>query len=232
MLIARFRTTDGSRMGRESDRFDETDTVDDWESDASRLETIFPSSISETERKVCLNLETVEGEHRNPTEHLRAPVLCVLGHVDAGKTTFLDNLRGSHVQNHEAGGITQQIGATNIPLETIRERTTMSEEMLSSVGHCRIPGFVILDTPGHEVFQNLRLRGSSLCDLVILMVDIMHGLAPQTIECIQLLVERQIPFVIALNKVTPSRVIFTFDRSFFRLIDCTGGKRIAKRTYD
>ncbi|CAF1332081.1 unnamed protein product [Rotaria magnacalcarata] len=140
-------------------------------------------------------------ENQRSTEVLRAPVICVLGHVDAGKTTILDNLRQTHVQDNEAGGITQQIGATNVPSETIYRRTEMCREMISREGDFIVPGLLIIDTPGHEIFKSLRSRGSSLCDLAILVVDIMHGVAPQTIESIQLLVERQTPFIIALNKV-------------------------------
>ncbi|CAF4241005.1 unnamed protein product [Rotaria socialis] len=139
-------------------------------------------------------------ENQRSTEVLRAPVICVLGHVDAGKTTILDNLRQTHVQENEAGGITQQIGATNVSSETIYRRTEMCREMISREGDFIVPGLLIIDTPGHEIFKSLRSRGSSLCDLAILVVDIMHGVAPQTIESIHLLLERQTPFIIALNK--------------------------------
>ena len=130
---------------------------------------------------------------------IRQPIVSVLGHVDSGKTSLLDKVRGTGVQGREAGGITQHIGASFLPVETIQKICGPLYEKLSKVEH-QIPGILVIDTPGHEIFTNLRSRGGSAADIAILVVDANRGFQPQTNESLKILESRKVPFVVALNK--------------------------------
>jgi translation initiation factor 5B len=131
---------------------------------------------------------------------LRQPVVVVLGHVDSGKTSLLDKIRGTAVQSREVGGITQHIGASYFPIETIKEITGKLFDQLSKSEN-PVPGLLVIDTPGHQVFANLRMRGGSAADIAIVVVDVNKGLEAQTIESLDILKNRKVPFVIALNKI-------------------------------
>lgn len=129
----------------------------------------------------------------------RQPIVVVLGHIDSGKTSLLDKIRGTAVQSREAGGITQHIGASFFPIETLED---LCGNLLEKVGgKIDIPGILVIDTPGHAVFTNLRNRGGSASDISILVIDAMKGIEVQTRESLDILRKRKVPFIIALNKL-------------------------------
>lgn len=127
----------------------------------------------------------------------RQPIVSVLGHVDHGKTSLLDKIRGSTVASREAGAITQHIGASEMPLESIREVCGV----LMKGREFKVPGLLFIDTPGHHAFSSLRARGGALADIAILVVDLNEGFKPQTKEALSILRKNRTPFVVAANKV-------------------------------
>jgi len=127
---------------------------------------------------------------------IRQPIVTVAGHVDHGKTTLLDNIRKTGVQETEAGGITQKISFTKVPMENIEKRCPTIKNY-----NLKFPGFLFIDTPGHAAFSHLRKRGGSLADIAVLLIDINEGIKPQTQEVIEILKLNKTPFVVALNKV-------------------------------
>ena len=135
--------------------------------------------------------------------HNRQPIVSVLGHVDHGKTSVLDLVRSigserqASVMDREAGGITQHIGATEVPADVLNKTC----EAMMGGKKFKSPGLLFIDTPGHHSFVSLRNRGGSVADIAVLVIDVMEGLQPQTIESLHTLKETRTPFVIACNKV-------------------------------
>ncbi len=130
---------------------------------------------------------------------LRSPIVTVLGHIDHGKTSLLDKMRGTAVQDREAAGITQHIGASFFPTETI---LSICGNLLDSVNtKLTIDGLLFIDTPGHEAYLNLRRRGGAIADIAILVVDINEGPLTQSYESLKILKSGKTPFLIAANKL-------------------------------
>ncbi|MCY0868511.1 MAG: translation initiation factor IF-2 [Desulfurococcus sp.] len=131
---------------------------------------------------------------------IRQPIIVVMGHVDHGKTTLLDKIRGTAVARKEPGEITQHVGASIVPASVLVKISEPLKKYFPRLT-IEIPGLLFIDTPGHELFSNLRRRGGSVADMAVLVIDIIEGFQPQTVEALNILREKKVPFVVAANKI-------------------------------
>jgi translation initiation factor 5B len=132
-------------------------------------------------------------------EKIRSPIVSVLGHVDHGKTSLLDAVRGTVIAKSEPGQITQSIGTTKVPVDIIKK---LCGVLMDKMGiKLEVPGLLFIDTPGHEAFTTLRKRGGLISDLAILVIDVNEGFQPQTDESLNFLKQFKTPFVVAATKI-------------------------------
>ena len=161
-------------------------------------------------------------------EKIRQPIVTVLGHVDHGKTTLLDYIRKTSVAKKEAGKITQDIGATNIPISIIFE---IAKEYLEPIKYkIKISGLLFIDTPGHLAFTTMREKGGAIADLAVLVIDINEGIKPQTEESLEILKKFKTPFVVALTKIDKIFNWKTYYKDFIKNFE--NQSEIAKKEFE
>jgi translation initiation factor 5B len=146
-------------------------------------------------------------------QKVRAPIIIIVGHSDHGKTCLLDKIRGTTVTALEPGLLTQAVGATNIPIETVKK---ICDKLLKKFGiELTIPGLLFIDTPGHKAFLSMRKRGGSISDLAVLVIDINEGFQEQTDESLVILKQFKVPFVVAATKIDKIPGWYAFPNSCF-----------------